>query len=106
VTVKRTASAVIDPFCLRMAAYKLTATSMGPNDHPIHLHRLQCAIFVVNFDTSNFVVVHIRYKCLIAFIRIQKKTELYGGKSLNNKNFIIAFLQEYLQKLFVSYFST
>jgi len=30
----------------------------------------------------------------------------YEGKSLNNRNFIITFLQEYLQKLFVSYFST
>ena len=29
----------------------------------------------------------------------------YEGKSLNNRNFIITFLQEYLQKLFVSYFS-
>ena len=32
--------------------------------------------------------------------------ETYEGKSLNNKNFIITFLQEYLQKLFVSYFTT
>jgi len=31
---------------------------------------------------------------------------LYEGKSLNNRNFIITFLQEYLQKWFVSYFST
>ena len=31
---------------------------------------------------------------------------IYEGKSLNNRNFIITFLQEYLQKLFVSYFST
>jgi len=31
---------------------------------------------------------------------------MYEGKSLNNRNFIITFLQEYLQKLFVSYFST
>jgi len=30
----------------------------------------------------------------------------YEGKSLNNRNFIITFLQDYLQKLFVSYFST
>ena len=30
----------------------------------------------------------------------------YECKSLNNRNFIITFLQEYLQKLFVSYFST
>jgi len=30
----------------------------------------------------------------------------YEGKSLTNRNFIITFLQEYLQKLFVSYFST
>jgi len=30
----------------------------------------------------------------------------YEGKSLNNRNFIITFLQEYLKKLFVSYFST
>jgi hypothetical protein len=28
------------------------------------------------------------------------------GKSLNNSNLIVAFLQEYLQKLFLSYFST
>jgi len=33
-------------------------------------------------------------------------TRKYEGKSLNNRNFIITFLQEYLQKLFVSYFST
>jgi len=31
---------------------------------------------------------------------------MYEGKSLNNRNFIITFLHEYLQKLFVSYFST
>jgi len=31
---------------------------------------------------------------------------LYEGKSLNNRNFIVTFLQEYLQKLLVSYFST
>jgi len=31
---------------------------------------------------------------------------IYEGKSLNNRNFRITFLQEYLQKLFVSYFST
>jgi hypothetical protein len=30
----------------------------------------------------------------------------YEGESLNNRNFIIPFLQEYLQKLFVPYFST
>jgi len=30
----------------------------------------------------------------------------YEGKSLNNRNFITTFLREYLQKLFVSYFST
>jgi len=30
----------------------------------------------------------------------------YEGKSLNNRNFIITFLQEYLQKLFGSYFLT
>ena len=33
-------------------------------------------------------------------------TGIYEGKYLNNRNFIIIFLQEYLQKLFVSYFST
>jgi len=33
-------------------------------------------------------------------------TQTYEGKSLNNRNFITTFLQEYLQKLFVSYFST
>ena len=31
---------------------------------------------------------------------------IYEGKSLNNRTFIITFLQQYLQKLFVSYFST
>jgi hypothetical protein len=31
---------------------------------------------------------------------------IYEGESLNNRNFIIPFLQEYLQKLFVPYFST
>ena len=31
---------------------------------------------------------------------------IYEGKSLNNMNFIITLLQEYLKKLFVSYFST
>jgi len=30
----------------------------------------------------------------------------YECKSLNNRNFMITFLQEYLQKLFVSYFAT
>ena len=75
-TVKRTASAVIDPFCIHMAAHKLTATRLGPNDHLIHLHRLQCAIFVVNFDTFDFIVVHIRYKYLIAFVQIQKENRI------------------------------
>jgi hypothetical protein len=30
----------------------------------------------------------------------------YEGESLNNRNFIIPFLKEFLQKLFVPYFST
>jgi hypothetical protein len=30
----------------------------------------------------------------------------YEGKSLNNSNVIITFVQEYLQKLFVSYILT
>jgi len=33
-------------------------------------------------------------------------TTIYEGKSLNKRNFIITFLQEYLWKLFVSYFWT
>ena len=32
--------------------------------------------------------------------------EQYESKSLNNRNFIITLLQEYLQKLFLPYFST
>jgi len=40
---------------------------------------------------------------LWAIFRSQKC--IYEGKSLNNRNFIITFLQEYLLKLFVSYFS-
>jgi len=34
----------------------------------------------------------------------QATDAIYEGKSLNNRNFIITFLQEYLQKLFVSLF--
>ena len=44
--------------------------------------------------------------CFEQLCAYHQEVKLYEGKSLNNRNFIITFLQEYLQKLFVSYFST
>ena len=53
---------------------------------------------------QNFVV-HKYGEFLLLLLRVLSLL-FYEGKSLNNRNFIITFLQEYLQKLFVSYFPT
>jgi hypothetical protein len=57
-------------------------------------------LFKINLHFS------LKDQVLYPYKETDKTVTLYEGKSLNNRNFIITFLQEYLQKLFVSYFST
>jgi hypothetical protein len=80
--------------------------------------------YIKNIPVSVFSVT-VRQKCMSAAMYIcyklnvrkyrihmqnmtssSKMAHIYEGESLNNRNFIIPFLQEYLQKLFVPYFST
>jgi len=69
------------------------------SDHSIYLFSVNtviCRLYHVQSVTQYTIFIPHNHPSLT----------LYEGKSLNNRNFIITFLQEYLQKLFVSYFST
>jgi len=58
-----------------------------------------------NHCRANIIyIMHLLLEMGILTIRYFYRV-IYEGKSLNSKNFITTFLQEYLQKLFVSYFS-
>jgi len=53
-----------------------------------------------------YINVYKRIYICVCLCKLCTYIRMYEGKSLNNRNFIITFSQEYLQKLFVSYFST
>jgi hypothetical protein len=80
--------------------YCLTASSVLTIIGFIPLRMQRASLDVVRnaFAVSIFIrCCTVIYFCLLCS---------YEGKSLNNRNFIITFLQEYLYKFFVSYFLT
>jgi hypothetical protein len=65
------------------------------------------AIYTMSlFALFQFTYTEIEYYFLYCCINTSDDISIYEGTSLNNRNLLITLLQEYLEKVFVSYFST
>jgi hypothetical protein len=63
-------------------------------------------IFFKIYSMQQIIHIYVVDDEVSSFFSLGLMKIMYEGESLNNRNFIIPFLQEYLQKLFVPYFST